>query len=178
MDHHAGREALAFGVAAASAAVSARRWGIDPERSNRLATRALLRLAAARPTRSRIRRRARHSARELLALFLGSDFRCQRFGTDLFLPHPFGIVVHAGAIIGERCTLFQRVTIGENTTRPGVPTLGNDVVVGAGAAILGDVTIGDGARIGANAVVVDDVEAGATVVGAPARPVGSVVQSE
>ena len=61
------------------------------------------------------------------------------------------------------------VTIGTNMDRPGVPRLGNNVFVGAGAKILGGISIGDGARIAANSLVVCDVPAGATAVGVPAR---------
>ena len=72
--------------------------------------------------------------------------------------------------MGERCSISHGVTIGVlGGHRPGVPRLGNDVYVGAGAKILGPVTIGDGAIIGANAVVLKDVPAGATAVGVPAR---------
>jgi serine acetyltransferase len=148
--------------------VQTARWGIDPRRRNRLSVRILF--ALARPRRGpRVVARAQRRGRELVGSVLGSDFRCRRFGADLFLPHPYGIVVHAGVVIGERCTIFQHVTIGETTTRPGVPVLSDDVVVGAGAAILGGVVVGDAARIGANAVVVDHVPPGAVVVGAPAR---------
>jgi serine O-acetyltransferase len=143
------------------------RWGIDPRRRNRRVVRVLLRVAAA-PTRSRLARKIRRTVHDLLGVYLGTDFRCRRFGAHLYLPHPYGIVVHAGVVIGDRCTLFQHVTIGETTTGPGVPALGDDVVVGAGAAILGDVRVGDGAHVGANAVVIDDVPAGAVVVGIPA----------
>jgi serine acetyltransferase len=162
---------LAGGVVGSGMTVATKRWGIDPARRNRFTVRLLLVLAAVRPTRLRLVNRGLRSARDALGFMLGSDFRCRRFGTQLFLPHPFGIVVHAGVVIGDRCTIFQHVTIGENTTRPGVPVLGDDVVVGAGAAILGSVVVGDGARIGANAVVLEDVPAGAVVAGSPAHPV-------
>jgi serine O-acetyltransferase len=72
--------------------------------------------------------------------------------------------------MGERCSLSQGVTIGVlGGPREGVPRIGNDVYIGAGAKVLGDITIGDGAIIGANAVVLSDVPAGATAVGVPAR---------
>lgn len=83
------------------------------------------------------------------------------------LPHPNGIVVHPDAEIGPNCLLFQQVTLG--SLPGGVPRLGGNVVVGAGAKLLGGITIGDHARIGANAVVLQDVPAGATCVGIPAR---------
>jgi serine O-acetyltransferase len=91
-----------------------------------------------------------------------------KLGGGLLIPHPNGIVIHPDAVIGPNCLLFQQVTLGAGS-RPGVPTLGTHVDVGAGAKLLGGITVGDYARIGANAVVLDDVPAGATVVGIPAR---------
>jgi serine O-acetyltransferase len=93
-----------------------------------------------------------------------------QFGRDLMLPHPNGIVIHEDAVIGDQCMIMQQVTIGM-IGEACVPTLGNNVYVGAGAKIIGKVSIGDGARIGANAVVVDDVPPGATAVGVPAKVV-------
>jgi len=74
-------------------------------------------------------------------------------------------------VVGDDCTLYHGVTLGGTSWQPGKrhPTLGRDVVVGAGAKVLGPITIGDGARIGSNAVVVKTVPAGATVVGVPGR---------
>lgn len=90
-----------------------------------------------------------------------------RIAGGLLLPHPNGIVVHPESEIGPNCLLFQQVTLGSLAT--GAPTLGGNVMVGAGAKLLGGITVGDNARIGANAVVLEDVPAGATVVGIPAR---------
>jgi serine O-acetyltransferase len=92
-------------------------------------------------------------------------------GEGLKLPHPNGIVIHEEAVIGANCMIMQQVTVGMIDGGE-VPTLGNNVYVGAGAKIIGRVTIGDGARIGANAVVLRDVPAGATAVGIPASIVG------
>lgn len=92
-----------------------------------------------------------------------------QIGGGLLLPHPNGVVVHPGAVIGPNCLLFQQVTIGFSSTGTGLPVLGGHVDVGAGAKILGDVHVGDHARIGANAVVLTDVPPGATAVGVPAR---------
>jgi len=89
-------------------------------------------------------------------------------GGGLLLPHPNGIVIHPGAVVGPNCLIFQQVTLGAGT-RPGLPRIGGHVDIGAGAKILGGVTVGDHARVGANAVVLNDVPAGATVVGIPAR---------
>ena len=96
-----------------------------------------------------------------------------RLGRRVFIDHGMGVVIGETAEVGDDCTLYHGVTLGGTSWEKGKrhPTLGRDVVVGAGAKILGPVTIGDGARIGSNAVVVKDVPAGATVVGVPGRPV-------
>jgi len=82
-----------------------------------------------------------------------------------------GGVIGEPAEIGDDCTLYHGVTLGGTSWNKGKrhPTLGNDVVVGAGAKVLGPIILHDGARIGSNAVVVKDVEAGKTVVGVPGR---------
>jgi len=90
-------------------------------------------------------------------------------GPGFWLPHPNGVVVHPGAIIGANCTLMQQVTLGLGGRIPGAPILEDGVLVGAGAKIIGGVKIGANARIGANAVVTCDVPAGCTAVGIPAR---------
>lgn len=92
-------------------------------------------------------------------------------GGGLLMPHPQGVVMHPDVRLGPNCLVLQQVTLGAG--RGGVPTLGGHVDVGAGAKILGGVRVGDHARIGANAVVTRDVPAGATVVGIPARIVGT-----
>ena len=121
---------------------------------------------------TRVLRRLFRFARSASRTHLGSDFNTPFFGAGLFLPHPFGIVVHYRTRIGARCTIYHNVTIGESWSEPGVATVGDDVIIGAGATILGPVAIGDGAMIGAGAVVTADVAPGATVVGNPAREVG------
>jgi serine O-acetyltransferase len=82
-----------------------------------------------------------------------------------------GVVIGETAEIGDDCTLYHGVTLGGTSWQKGKrhPTLGNDVVIGAGAKVLGPITISDGVRIGSNAVVLKDVESGATVVGVPGR---------
>ncbi len=93
-----------------------------------------------------------------------------RIGAGLYIGHFGNIIVHPDTVMGARCSLSHGVTIGVlGGDRPGVPRLGSDIYVGAGAKILGPVTIGDGAVIGANAVVLVDVPPGATAVGVPAR---------
>jgi thymidylate kinase len=102
-----------------------------------------------------------------LARFLfDSDIHC-RLPSDIHLPHPYGIAIHAQAVIGRRVTVMQQVTIGwKDSAENGAPVIGDDVYVGAGARVLGDVRIGDRVVIGANAVVTRDIPAGSTVVGA------------
>jgi len=96
-----------------------------------------------------------------------------RIGRRFFIDHGMGVVIGETAEIGDDCTLYHGVTLGGTTWRKGKrhPTLGNNVVVGAGAKVLGPITVGDGARIGSNAVVLKDVPPGATVVGVPGRVV-------
>ncbi len=94
-----------------------------------------------------------------------------RIGRRFFIDHGLGVVIGETAEVGDDCTLYQGVTLGGTSWRAGKrhPTLGNDVVVGAGAKVLGPLDVGAGARIGSNAVVVKDVPAHATMVGIPAR---------
>jgi serine acetyltransferase len=145
-------------------------WGISPgDRRNRATVRLLLALSRKRRLRVRPVFVAYEWARNVVARLHASDFRCRDFGADLYLPHPFAIVVHARAVIGDRVTIFHGVTIGETGTGPGAPTIGDDVLIGAGAAVLGPITVGDGAVVGANAVVTTDVPAGGLAVGNPAQ---------
>ncbi len=92
-------------------------------------------------------------------------------GRRFFIDHGMGVVIGETAVIGDDCTLYHGVTLGGTTWKKGKrhPTLGNNVVVGAGAKILGPILVGDNARVGSNSVVVRDVPAGATVVGIPGR---------
>ena len=92
-------------------------------------------------------------------------------GRRVFIDHGMGVVIGETAEVGEATTLYHGVTLGGTTWNKGKrhPTLGRNVVVGAGAKILGPIKVGDGAKIGSNAVVVRDVPAGATVVGIPGR---------
>ncbi len=94
-------------------------------------------------------------------------------GRGLFIDHGSGVVIGETAIVGDNCTLYQGVTLGGTGKDTGKrhPTLGNNVLVGAGAKLLGNFTIGDGAKIAAGAVVLRDVPEQCTAVGIPARVV-------
>jgi len=93
-----------------------------------------------------------------------------KIGRRFFVDHGTGVVIGETAEIGDDVTLYQGVTLGGRTLDEGKrhPTLGNNVVVGAGAKILGPFLVGDDSRIGSNAVVLEAVPPGATVVGVPA----------
>jgi len=105
-----------------------------------------------------------------------------RIGSCVFIDHGMGVVIGETAEVGDGCTIYQGVTLGGTSLYRGTkrhPTLGDGVVVGAGAKVLGGFTVGAGARIGSNAVVVKEVPAGATVVGIPGRIVeGKEAQQE
>lgn len=94
-----------------------------------------------------------------------------RIGRRFFIDHGMGVVVGETAEIGDDCTLYHGVTLGGTSWERGKrhPTLGNNVIIGAGAKVLGPIHVGDGGRIGSNAVVMKDVPAGATAVGVPAH---------
>lgn len=100
-----------------------------------------------------------------------------RIGERVFFDHGMGIVIGETAEIGEGCTIYHGVTLGGTSLYKGAkrhPTLGRDVVIGAGAKVLGGFEVGDGAKVGSNAVVTKPVPAGATAVGNPAR----IIQAE
>ena len=100
-----------------------------------------------------------------------------RIGERVFFDHAMGVVVGETAEIGDGCTIYQGVTLGGTALYKGAkrhPTLGRNVVVGAGAQVLGGFTVGDNAKVGSNAVVTKPVPAGATAVGNPAR----IIQAE
>jgi serine O-acetyltransferase len=96
-----------------------------------------------------------------------------KLGRRLVIDHGLGVVIGETAEIGDDVYIYHQVTLGGTSSEHGKrhPTIGNNVIIGAGAKVLGAIHIGDGARIGANAVVIAPVPAGTTVVGIPARPV-------
>jgi serine O-acetyltransferase len=79
------------------------------------------------------------------------------------------IFLHSDCVIGRNCTLRRGVTIGNAREDGAVPTIGDDVDIGAYAQILGDIRVGDGARIGSMSVVLEDIPAGASAIGIPAK---------
>ena len=91
-----------------------------------------------------------------------------RIGKGMRIHHFGGIFIHSDVSIGEGCTLYQGVTLGDLGGWGGVPRVGNRVVIGAGAKVIGDIEIGDDCRIGANAVVNRSVPSQAIAVGIPA----------
>ena len=100
-----------------------------------------------------------------------------QIGDGVFIDHGMGVVIGETAEVGDGCTIYQGVTLGGTSLAKGAkrhPTLGRNVVVGAGAKIRGGFVVGDGAAVGSNAVVTKPVPAGATAVGIPAR----IIQAE
>ncbi len=94
-----------------------------------------------------------------------------QIGRRFFIDHGMGVVIGETTEIGDDCTLYHGVTLGGTSWDKGKrhPTLGNNVVVGAGAKVLGPITLADGVRVGSNSVVVKDAPSGTTIVGIPGR---------
>jgi serine O-acetyltransferase len=101
-------------------------------------------------------------------------------GQRFFIDHGMGVVIGETAVVGNDCTLYHGVTLGGTSWNKGKrhPTLGNNVVVGAGAKVLGPITIGDNSRIGSNAVVVKDLDQNVTAVGVPAHVIKMPTEDE
>ena len=96
-----------------------------------------------------------------------------QIGKGFFIDHGTGVIIGETAIVGDNCTLYQGVTLGGTGKEQGKrhPTLGNNVMVSAGAKILGSFKVGDNSKIGAGAVVLEEVPPNSTVVGVPGRVV-------
>jgi serine O-acetyltransferase len=96
-----------------------------------------------------------------------------QIGRGLFIDHGVGVVIGETAEVGDDVTIYQGVTLGGTGFARGKrhPTLGDQVMVGAGAALLGPIVIGERSKIGANSVVIHDVPPNSTVVGNPGHPV-------
>jgi len=94
-----------------------------------------------------------------------------KIGKGLVIDHGYGVVIGETSIIGENVLIYQGVTLGGTGKQKGKrhPTIGNNVVIGAGAKVLGDIVIGDNSYVGANAVVIKDIPHNSTVVGIPGR---------
>ena len=94
-----------------------------------------------------------------------------QIGNRFFIDHGEGVVIGETTIIGDDVLIYQQVTLGGTGNEHGKrhPTIGNNVIIGAGAKILGNITIGNNTRVGAGSVVVDDVPEHCTVVGVPGR---------
>ncbi|WP_139905017.1 serine O-acetyltransferase EpsC [Clostridium thermarum] len=94
-----------------------------------------------------------------------------KIGKGLFIDHGMGVVIGETTEIGDNVTIYHGVTLGGTGKDKGKrhPTVGDNVIIGAGAKVLGPIKIGNSAKIGANTVVLTDVPANATAVGSPAR---------
>jgi serine O-acetyltransferase len=96
-------------------------------------------------------------------------------GKNLVIDHGMGVVIGETAVIGDDCLIFHGVTLGgKGGQGKRHPTIGNHVMLGAGAKLIGNISIGNGARIGANAVVTRDIPANAVATGIPARIVNGL----
>ena len=101
-----------------------------------------------------------------------------QIGKGFFIDHGNGVIIGETTIIGDNVTLYQGVTLGGTGKEQGKrhPTLGNNIMIGAGAKVLGNCIIGDNCKIGAGSVVLSNVPSGSTVVGVPGRVVKRVKQ--
>lgn len=118
----------------------------------------------------------RHSLARIVSARIYTRYNCMiaptaRIGRGVLFAHPVGVVIGEGAVIGKDCIIFQNVTIGKRSLGVGgYPTLGNGVVIFAGAQILGEIELADGVTVGALSLVTDSfLVPGSKVVGIPAR---------
>ena len=111
---------------------------------------------------------------QLSAHFTGIEIHPgAKIGKGLFIDHGHGVVIGETAILGDNVTLYQGVTLGDTGKEHGKrhPTIGNNVMISAGAKVLGSFTVGDNSKIGAGSVVLHEVPPNSTVVGVPGRVV-------
>ena len=103
-----------------------------------------------------------------------------KIGKNLFIDHGMGVVIGETSEIGKNVTIYQGVTLGGVSANAGKrhPTIGDNVIVGAGSKILGPLNIGSNTKIGANSVVIDDIPENSTVVGVPGKVVGKSFSSD
>ena len=96
-----------------------------------------------------------------------------QIGKRLFIDHGMGVVIGETAVVGDDVTIYQGVTLGGTGKEKGKrhPTIGNNVVIGAGARILGNIIVGENSRVGAGSVVLRDVPPNSTIVGVPGHVV-------
>ena len=96
-----------------------------------------------------------------------------QIGKGVFIDHGMGVVIGETAIVGDYCTIYQGVTLGGTGKDQGKrhPTLGNNIMIGAGAKVLGPLTVGDNSKVAAGAVVLADIPEHSTAVGVPAKVV-------
>jgi serine O-acetyltransferase len=97
-------------------------------------------------------------------IVLGCDIACNP-PRDLIMPHPYGVVIHAAAVLGQGMVILHQVTIGARNIDDRAPVIEDDVFIGAGAKVLGGIRVGRACTIGANAVVTRDIPPGSTVIG-------------
>lgn len=97
-------------------------------------------------------------------------------GDGLQIPHPLNVVIGKGTLMGENCTIYQDVTIGQSRNK--YPAIGNNVIVYAGAKIIGNVMIGNNVIIGANTVVTKDIPDNCVVVGNPGKIIKKISEEE
>jgi serine O-acetyltransferase len=104
-------------------------------------------------------------------VWLGAEISADaRVGPGAFFPHPNGIVIGSGAILGKNVTIYQGVTLGRSEFGiPEYPVIGNFATIYAGAKVFGAITVGNGAVVGANAVVLKDVPPSHLAIGIPAQ---------
>jgi serine O-acetyltransferase len=97
-----------------------------------------------------------------------------KIGRGVLFAHPVGVVIGESAVVGDRCIIFQNVTLGKRSLGPGgYPVLGKDVVLFSGSQVLGEIALADGVTVGALSVVTHSCDVvGAKLVGTPARVVG------